>query len=846
MMSPHFGENYCPCASWSKIRPMTSKGIWKNRFSELGSLHKLRALNFRKFQIIFIPDCGVEDRKIMSDPKPQRVRRPRRKRQPPKKEEKEVDITLKVKDEQKKKPRRARRTVQHVFETTGGQRNMSTTDATQRALRRLQRRVKRIDGRSAGPKVQSAMRTSLTLGPVFGNVTNSLAKQQRVWLNPVLLKPADASNDTTPLTTRGSMYNLYRITSVRVKVKPLVGNSNVNGTLVIADLDNDPNSAKPDTIDSVKARPHREAPVGSFIDWHIPGRQLVGPRGGWWVTDTNESPGASLGPAINISTYLQTFNLMGTKSGPGASMETTTYNGPIGLAELEVSYLFSNLDPKPALAHLIRKEGEMETQDAKLVTLSDGTVAMEVNQTSLFARSIDQVEDRSRKRMRDAPTATKDKGNSIWAVGSEVVGAVASVLGPWGWLLKGGWWCVRKIFGVTELRLADGKRLAATKSYYSIYPSVDDAQRDIPIRGAVTGQGASSAFPSGYYYWQQLNADNLNIDYVMPGAGYTDGPEDPDNPINDVCTFLPSSQAGEPTNKLPTLYNYTVDGGWKAGLPGLIIDPGEQPAVPVDAVWYITGRGHWYYYVTGQNELPSSYLTITTQELLTLDSAKHQWLYGRDVGYDSTRDQYLSLFLLDERAVVLGGSDLGYQGMVHNRESFIKSLKRAKENDKEGTQECPSSIVQWVNSWQGSTNWTTWLHDKGVFGTVTAAIPVKIGTGAVAYPFKQNPYGSGDNYVHNCKADGFLLANLDTEQLSVLFFVDWDPPTQYKGAFPLFFASNVNNFSRWKERMTNWISHNDTPPRMSRHLARHDDSDIETATEDEELPPPLPVKVRRK
>nr|WPR17466.1 MAG: capsid protein [Avian astrovirus 9] len=741
---------------------------------------------------------------VVEVPKPQRRRKNRRQR-------KDVKVELDIKTpntppqaptpKTRRRPRRIQ--TKHVIESGHGQKLMEVTEASQKQLRNLQRRIRKINREVDGPKVQSVMSATLTLGPMYGNVSDDLSKQQRVWLNPCLLKPTDASNDTTPLTIRGSMYNLFKISMVKVILKPLVGNSNINGTLILVDLDNDPASAKPDTIDTIKARPHREAPVGSFIEWRIPARQLRGPRAGWWLTDTNEAPSMTLGPALNFSTYLKTYNLLGTKAGAGSSRDTTQYTGPIALAELEVRYQFSNLNPKPALASLIRKDAELEATDAKIIALNDGSIAMEVTDNAM-SRSLNSVDGTAVQLAGKENVHTKSA--TVWTVGSEVVGTVSQFLGPWGWLLKGGWWLIRKILDPSAVALRDGSALDNKKSYYQVYASMEDAQKDIPVRSVTTRE--DQALPQGFYYWQQMNSDNLHYDVAggRPKMCATDGGEETPDSIN----WQPSSQMKWDPAKPQPIYYYTDTNGIQPGLSGTIFDPKKiVPTQTIDAAYLVTGYGYWRFIKILPALQHRDYISIYTAETLDALSEQHSWMLGAQVGWPSNRTQYISYFELDSRALFIAGAKTNQNnGVLHTSYTLWKALKAVKEQKKTGTLGCPVSMIQWLHHWEASSPISNFLQENAAFGVTTAIMPMKLGTGAVAYPFKTAT--TSDTYVQNAKADTLCVINMDSGKIGLLFSVDWDPVLQYHDALPLVFASTVNVEERWQKEKAFWVAEDES------------------------------------
>nr|QKN88800.1 MAG: capsid protein [Astroviridae sp.] len=443
----------------------------------------------------------------MENPKPQRPPRQRQRQKTSQKlskaEKKQVKKIVKKEVQRPPTPMPQRRGV--VTTNTGVQLGytVSRESEDRRKLKQLERRLNNLKRQEDGPKTQSVMTTTLTLGPINGSTQNELSRSMRYWINPIQLKPEDSLQTVTPLSVRGSQYDLWKPLSIMVTFQPLVGPSIVSGTVVFADLDQEASSAKPETVDSIKARPHIELHLGQKRSWKIPSRYLRGPRSGWWYTDTNQDPSQSLGPGINFWTYLETKNLLSTTQ----NLDTHTYTGPLFLAEMKVTFGFANYNPKPALAQLKMFSNDHDEQgdhfEASFINDDDSNLVMKVKDKAFFARAIDQSE----YEIRADPTSKKEEKSSvIWSIAGTAVNAAASALGPWGWLLKGGWWVIRKIFNGPSQQWAE-----AGYSYYMIYPSVEDASKDTPIRQHID----ETTVPFSTYKIKQLNNPNLN----NPGGG---------------------------------------------------------------------------------------------------------------------------------------------------------------------------------------------------------------------------------------------------------------------------------------------------------------------------------------
>nr|QKN88812.1 MAG: capsid protein [Astroviridae sp.] len=493
-----------------------------------------------------------------SKPKPQRPRRSatRRSKQERRVAEKAAQKAVEKVERQPRRTGRQRTTI--LTNSAGVQLGMTVSKESEdrRKLRQLERQLRSLKKQEEGPKVQSVMTTTLTLGALNGSDLNELTRQMRVWLNPCQLKPADAGETATPLTIRGSQYDLWKPLSVHVTFQPLVGPSIVSGSLCFADLDQDGSSAKPESIDSVKARPHAELPIGRRTVWKLPPRYLKGPRGGWWYVDTNETPMQSLGPALNFWTYLETKNLLGVaqiaQGGADAGV-TNTYQGPLFLAEMRISYAFANYNPKPSLAQLgaTTLENKVEHENAQFANDDDGNLVLQIKKDSQAAKYMMAVEAAS-----EPATSKEEKSSVAWSIAGEAVSAVAGALGPWGWLVRGGWWVIRRIFGAKQSK-DDTETIN-----YMVYPGVEDAMRDNPIRQTVTS--GAGKMPVGLFRIRQINNPNVNrptssatLMYAVEG----DEPVPPEpcpEPVDPVelakYYILPTSMHNPQLKQMPPIY----------------------------------------------------------------------------------------------------------------------------------------------------------------------------------------------------------------------------------------------------------------------------------------------------
>nr|APA19803.1 capsid protein [Avian astrovirus] len=706
------------------------------------------------------------------EPKPQRVRRPRRQRQTVK----TVETTVTTKTKKRRRPRRQRKRV--MLTTPTGQHMQSMKMGTSRQVRNLQKRIKKLEKNEHGCSVQDIMTTTLTLGPITGTDKNQLTKHARVWLNPCLLKPFGAGTTATPINTRAAMYNMYRIQSMTLYAKALVGNSNVSGTMILIDIDQESSSAKPDNIDTIKARSHIELPVGHSRTWRVPPKNLLGPREGWWLIDTNEDPSLTLGPAINISTYLQSINLL-SYTATSATPRNVTYEGPLILVELRVTYQFCNYTPKPALAMLKLDEAYLANSDITVPTNrvvftngENGELQLKVPAGNIIFDSLAEIE-----YINISARAANGKLSSIlWSVGSTAVDTLASAMGPWGWLLKGGWWVIRRIFNAGAKNTGE--------MLFKCYASVEDAMRDAPLTQTLR---ADLQLPDGVYHWTQLNSDNLEtgVETVLKTAS---------NVVVYGGDYLPLACADSPEKFYPPAYTYdTTNGDVTPGLPGVTLPPLGVGAY-VDCDYMVYGHSTcWVWEIDAEQ----------AQRPITFNLVVRAGKVGTAQYRFNCTAQYVVYFDLTRTAIFQGFQELRNYGIVHTADTFLKAVRQystPEQQDKLG-QGCPSQLFMWVAEWETNhTNLNTKLHDERIFGVNTLAMPLVLFNDN--FSTQWNATGSGQ-WETGLKNDGWLLAyhaeSTGEERIGILCMTS-RPPRH--GDFQFIYATNVNVKSRWQERQT--------------------------------------------
>nr|AFW05405.1 capsid [Avastrovirus 3] len=349
-------------------------------------------------------------------------------------------------------------------------------------LKVVKRRERRFD---RGPKTDDLFKLSIVIGPVYGNSTNQeLLRTHHIQLNPLLVKSANGPL-STPLSVRAAQFLLYKIDKCHIKLTSLVGTANISGSMVYVSLDSDGTSVKPTTVSDLLATPHTKTHVGSSNTWRLNTRYLQGPNKGWFYVNTSDKAVQSLGPSLDVWVYMQTKNLLTTTS------NVSDYNGPLFLLELSATYRFSNYSPQPELSMLPTHSGEVAANlkketDGSLVLSLKGDVAVLVDQYLLNEKSL---------AMRSNSSLLSDV---IWTAAGAVVPVLSAAAGPWGWLIAGGYWILRRVFG---------KENATDEASFYVYSSISDATNDMRCK---TTSPVSGSEVTTNIRLQALNVQNIN------------------------------------------------------------------------------------------------------------------------------------------------------------------------------------------------------------------------------------------------------------------------------------------------------------------------------------------------
>nr|UCW36909.1 MAG: capsid protein [Astroviridae sp.] len=374
------------------------------------------------------------------------------------------------------------------------------------ALSHVEKQITSLKKKVDGPKVAKQMKGTLTIGQVRGNLSSTQVLERKYHINthPSILKDLGSGVALTPLTDTAKDYALWRLDGFHVRLMPLVNTSNVTGSIIVMSLDQNGDSSKDVNIDDLLTRPYCEGSIGQRIEWRIPPRLLEGPRQGWWLVDTNESGPDCLGPAIDVHVYGETFDLLKVST---TDAPLSPYGGPLWVVQIVYTFSFANYEPKPGM-------GVMDTAQLpaeNIVVGDDGEgqlTATIVEPTGKLHTMTFRADPHFGKHTRGlkAVQAGESIGSTIWQVVTQAGETLAdTVPGPWSWLIKGGLWFARRIFGNGE----NGINEEEDRVQFLLYPDFEQAQRDVRI----TSSGISTPIQLGSD--DGLNVTQLNTTNVQ-------------------------------------------------------------------------------------------------------------------------------------------------------------------------------------------------------------------------------------------------------------------------------------------------------------------------------------------
>lgn len=466
--------------------------------------------------------------------------------------------------------------------TTATELVVTRAGPTRRGLTRAIKRELKREGID-GPKVSVQQKITATFGLIKPNTTGNTELELNFFLHPALAKEANDGSAFGPLQALAAQYSLWKLKHLAIRFTPMVGASAVSGTVVRVSL-NLSQSPGVSNWSGLGARLHMDMHPGQTSTFYLRGDQVAGPRdGGWWFTDTNEEGSQSAGPIVEIHT-------MGlTRS----TFRNEDWTGPLFLVEGIGMWQFANYNVKPALGSLERREG---TSKVEIRASASQPITMVMNSADTIAQFMDAAE----PEIAAVPTG-QAVGETIFQV-IDVGAKIAQNISPppFGWLIKGGWWFVKKLLG----KARDGT------SEFVVYASLQDAQNNKP---AV----ASSSLTGLNQQTTDLMVTQINSPNVGPNPYGTATPRAGPQILRPGETFKVSSEmitelfarvsdkSGQvtavPVSLIPGILRYGGTGGkvpypttgtvtaqplfiqtpWWVGAPGMA--PGENGLIPAEA-----------------------------------------------------------------------------------------------------------------------------------------------------------------------------------------------------------------------------------------------------------------------
>lgn len=319
---------------------------------------------------------------------------------------------------------------------------------------------------------------STTLGTVGSNGSDQIECEMTCILNPATMKEATGSNNFGPLGIYASTYALYKMTRCEMRLKPLVGDSAVSGTVCRASWN--PTATPSQTSwSSLGARKHVDVTPGKVGKFVLTAKDLKGPKDGWYKTNTQGDPMMAFAGALEIHTIGKTMS----------TYRNEQFTGGLFLVEVLTEWQFKDYQQQPGLVNLVKGE---DTQNARIET-GDGNKL----QLVLPARS------------RMARAATTTASEIIWVVSDTVIQLGTAIIPPpFSWLIRGGWWLVKR---------AAGAPVRTGEMRFDIYASISDARSNTPC---IVQDSISQPVQVGGLHFQQLTPGNIGIGTDLP-TGYS-------------------------------------------------------------------------------------------------------------------------------------------------------------------------------------------------------------------------------------------------------------------------------------------------------------------------------------
>ncbi|UMO75791.1 MAG: ORF2 [Hubei mamastrovirus 4] len=408
-----------------------------------------------------------------------------------------------------------------------------------RNRRRPQQTVVRVlsnknQGRRRSPRIQGignrvvVQKIVTTLGTVGSNGSGSIETELAVLLNPCTMKDSTGSNTYGPVQIYASTYSLFSIRSLKLHLRPLVGGSAVSGTVVRASW-NPTSTPSQMSWSALGARKHSDTTPGREGRFILTAKDLKGPKDGWYKTNPKGEPMLSFAGSLEIHTLGETRS----------TYQNGQFTGGLFLVELEILWAFKDYAQQPGLVNLLKGDSKGDTT---ISTDNDGKLVLDTPSTSSLARA--------------AQTTTAS--GIIWMVTDAIVTSAASIFPPpFSWLIKGGWWFLKRI-GNAPVR--------SGRERFVIYASINDARADVPCLSSQPNAGPVSI---GQLHFQQITPGNTGIGDDLPSFRAIELPAPQGVPTKCVATLAMRLKEDITDDYVPAYNKWYFDGSIQNNANGL-------------------------------------------------------------------------------------------------------------------------------------------------------------------------------------------------------------------------------------------------------------------------------------
>lgn len=380
--------------------------------------------------------------------------------------------------------RRRRRTPRTSAFNKTTVRRVTTTGQSSRPRRRRRNRFG-ANGKQAPGGVRQ--RITATLGTVGANQGESIELEMSNLMNPALMKETTGSNQLGPLQIYASTYSLWKIDYLFLKLTPLVGASAVSGTAVRASFNLSGSPGSP-SWSALGARKHKDTSPGRPMSFYLSGSDIKGPKDGWFYCNTKNDQTACIAGTLELHTLGKTVSTYTNKP----------FEGPLFLVELTAQWSFKNYNPQPGMMNLVKAELKEPEQKVKINSSPGQPITISVPEDSPLVRAIGGVD---LNIAADSPPS-----EIIWQVCDTTMDVLSGTLPqPFGWLLRAGWWFVKRIANKKKSGEHVEGEADANEVTFQIYQSMQDAQNNVPC--IATSAAAST----------NVTVSSWNITQITPG-----------------------------------------------------------------------------------------------------------------------------------------------------------------------------------------------------------------------------------------------------------------------------------------------------------------------------------------